>query len=528
MPSLWRHLRCPWERKVSRKDRHSTFKKESNSPSQLYKPLETTKSEIRLLKLIPNSQDGGIECMLFTVSLKDTPKLHYVSVSYVWGDPDITEEIRVDGQPFRVTTNLASLFRHLKKLYELNPALQHLELWVDAICINQADIIERNSQVELMADIYQGSGYSISWLGAEENNSELALRTFREFSEQTSSWPLDSESISNSCLTNMSVNLCQPDEDFDGDYLVKNHAWLSIQNLLSRPYWERIWTFQELVLPKKVLVMCGLTLCSLEHLTGFAVWFEMLRDQETCPEGMDEERIWKMISSSHYFKYELGLAPLTRIFSGRLMRAGGLDRDWTHWEFKKLTTCLRSTDARDAIYGLMGMIQFPVRPDYNKPVREVYMEYAVLTATENYSDFIKVSGYTTAESLQVNPLNLPSWVPDWSTEHEPIRGEFMNQLPKNAYSASKDLVQTQPRVSAENLYLSGIFCDKITLVEPPMEYQDLFNFACLYLQAHDLASYPTGMPPMQVLFRVLLYESSQPLTDKTFCYTSFCRGVGTI
>lgn len=40
-------------------------------------------------------------------------------------------------------------------------------LWVDAICINQEDVAERNEQVPMMDRIYQNAWRTIVWLGPE-------------------------------------------------------------------------------------------------------------------------------------------------------------------------------------------------------------------------------------------------------------------------------------------------------------------------------------------------------------------------
>ena len=59
-------------------------------------------------------------------------------------------------------------------------ALQHLRLdtaprvlWVDAICIDQDNIPERDAQVQLMGNIYRTAGRVIVWLGPEADNSAM-------------------------------------------------------------------------------------------------------------------------------------------------------------------------------------------------------------------------------------------------------------------------------------------------------------------------------------------------------------------
>jgi hypothetical protein len=48
-------------------------------------------------------------------------------------------------------------------------------LWIDAICINQEDILERNSQVRIMARIYNLSHNIFYWIGKEDPFSKRGL-----------------------------------------------------------------------------------------------------------------------------------------------------------------------------------------------------------------------------------------------------------------------------------------------------------------------------------------------------------------
>jgi len=114
-----------------------------------YKPL--VGNEIRLIHLTPPSQDFStsdlVEFTLLYRNLDEKPE--YNALSYAWGDPKMTEPILLDGVVFQVTTNLAAALQH--------PALWHSQqcLWVDAICINQNHMKERDSQVSKMTEIYR-------------------------------------------------------------------------------------------------------------------------------------------------------------------------------------------------------------------------------------------------------------------------------------------------------------------------------------------------------------------------------------
>jgi hypothetical protein len=99
-----------------------------------------------------------LECSLHHAR---TGSVAYAALSYTWGDPALTETILVDSEPFQATTNLAAFLKTLARRQAKWdwPLGSLLNLWIDAICINQDDIPERNEQVLPMDDIYN----TFSW-----------------------------------------------------------------------------------------------------------------------------------------------------------------------------------------------------------------------------------------------------------------------------------------------------------------------------------------------------------------------------
>lgn len=107
------------------------------------------------------------------------PKSCYTAISYSWGmnadgDATLCRGITVDGQNFNITQNL---FDCLRRLREKSTA--PLGLWIDALCIDQLNLQERNAQVARMAKIYLHAEKVIAWLGEgtslEEDETMLAL-----------------------------------------------------------------------------------------------------------------------------------------------------------------------------------------------------------------------------------------------------------------------------------------------------------------------------------------------------------------
>jgi hypothetical protein len=54
-------------------------------------------------------------------------------------------------------------------------------MWIDAICINQADLAERAVQVLHMRAIYHLAERVVAWLGEETEKTKSAFQLFEEF-----------------------------------------------------------------------------------------------------------------------------------------------------------------------------------------------------------------------------------------------------------------------------------------------------------------------------------------------------------
>lgn len=117
-----------------------------------YHPLETTQREIRVLLLRPaeNAEDP-IEAT-FRVGRVDDWPIHNC-LSYVWGRQPPDRVMRLDGRPFEITAHLERALQRYRSL--LGSQQQVCAIWVDAICINQADNAEKAQQVGIMRQIYE-------------------------------------------------------------------------------------------------------------------------------------------------------------------------------------------------------------------------------------------------------------------------------------------------------------------------------------------------------------------------------------
>jgi hypothetical protein len=153
-------------------------------------------------------EDALIQCQLLDFPLLKSAKgTHpYEALSYVWGSPEKLWPISIEGDDLTVTANLHVALSHLRDRF-----VERL-LWVDAICINQTDLKERERQVQSMAKVYAKATRVVVWLGEATLDSDQALEQIRAAAEKQSTQSETSETALQAILT-----------------------------LLQRPWFQRIW-----------------------------------------------------------------------------------------------------------------------------------------------------------------------------------------------------------------------------------------------------------------------------------------------
>ncbi|EMC91886.1 hypothetical protein BAUCODRAFT_39031 [Baudoinia panamericana UAMH 10762] len=189
-------------------------------------------------RLSDNDDDADVGSELFVsreggVTVPNAPP--YRALSYTWGS-DLSHRYHV-----RVLQRNGSL-SELGIKHNLYDALIRLRqelhadesclVWADAISINQADIPEKNQQIQKMAMIYNRAESVCVWLGREEDNSSRAIEFVRKL---------------------------QRLEEFD--FLTQDTGtpadWAALHNLMHRPWFSRRWIVQEIALARKAMLYCG-------------------------------------------------------------------------------------------------------------------------------------------------------------------------------------------------------------------------------------------------------------------------------
>jgi hypothetical protein len=125
---------------------------------------------IRLLMLFPGSVNEKIKCTLFNTTTQNA-KDDFEALSYVWGSQEDLVQIKVNELPFFITRNLWCALDTLRK-----EIASPITLWVDAICIDQSSVSEKNYTVAEMAHIYHAAKKAVVFLGQPKGDVEDAVR----------------------------------------------------------------------------------------------------------------------------------------------------------------------------------------------------------------------------------------------------------------------------------------------------------------------------------------------------------------
>ncbi|MCJ1368343.1 hypothetical protein MMC16_007485 [Acarospora aff. strigata] len=433
-----------------------------------HQPLQDPRA-IRLLKVTLHKQ--VIDLKIEAFPLNQCPP--YCALSYTWGNPECTwpidrsgegEEVNdiaetdrwnvrfpvlLDGRKLMVTRNLYDVLSHIRK-----SKLWHHYFWIDAICINQSDMDERNSQVQIMDEIYEKAFKVVVWLGTEDESTASVLHiitklasTHREF-EQRNEEP---GSVFNDHNDYQDVEKLRS-LGLQGTTL---SDWLNVIVFQGRGWFRRFWVLQEVVLAQEIEVFWGsywVSFQDLVHGSLFLVRTSFMDALTQIALPWQPNDTWRRVQRpAHMTALQLQLF-LQRLPCGSedyivaMHRVSDIVKDAVF-----LDLCLdfasdqEATDPRDKIFGLLGFLkraaqthfgmQYPIKVDYRIDTASLYSSVAsyIIRETSSLQLLTKVlSRYHKASEVR----DLPSWVPDFSLPQINTMSVGMTHLHGDAFSAS--------------------------------------------------------------------------------------------
>lgn len=396
-----------------------------------------------------------------------------------------------------ITENLDIALRHLR--YEETPRY----LWIDALCINQANEPEKSKQVANMGTAFKKADHVIAWLGPKENNSDLAMALFHVMGLHLDvDWETDTMRLRRKEGTGGSD--VQQEQEIPellelfkarGGFPVTSEQARAVDFLFSRPYFERAWIAQEIRLASHVFFQCGKNTISEKHMW---VSTKALNKMFRLNTGVTSSERWCE----------------ARRCIGLLANARMQRHSETIFTLRQNLGHLLCKDARDKIYSVLGLMDPSIRrltivPSYSQPTEQVYTNIARCAITQ-WSELEILKDC----ELSSRVLKVPSWVPDWST---PAQSKDMGTV----WSACA-YVAGRPSFDDSGLQctVSGVFKSRIIKVGNHVESnfgdsdKELWaKFRSLRPVAENLdAEYLTGETLLEVYCRIFVWNTFQKLS----------------
>ena len=418
------------QKKTSRQSRAvptalSTEQNTVSNPKANYTALDRSKRQIRVLILLPAvDEDNDIHCHLRTISLEEKEKKEkretkYEALSYTWGDPSNKNIIYINQSPFKVTKNLYIALRYLRESVPRT-------LWVDAICINQESVEERNFQVRQMRAIYAGASQVLVWLGESDEDTDEAIDVLLHLSKTKRESLEELEEIREPCLPVLA-----------GIGKIFNSAW-----------WKRIWVIQETAVAAKCpLACCGRKWVPYEILTQAKYTISLLqldhRSDDMFPKGFPRLDSFDVMENLEV-PNDWGLQTVDQA------RRSLIDVLW-------FTSRRQATEPRDKIFAVIGLYpsQFDesLLPDYNLSISEVYQRAMLVMIIADVDCLLHITA---------NEIQLPTWCIDFSNKDWSSKS-YLDVLAGNAQASgrtSQGLVHRD--IKNHSITLSGV---KIGIVQ---------------------------------------------------------------
>lgn len=325
---------APAIKQIRPRQRFAECEAMSTRPNQMYLDLDLRHREIRLFELFPMTDEGDVQGTFRTARLSES--LSYTALSYTWGDETQNRKITVgtiDGtETLNVRRNLWEFLRQQSSVIS-RPKV----LWIDALCINQSNVHERNHQVNLMKDIYTEADEVYIWLGTKSANSDIAMDY------------METKGTRNLRLRGHGYHRVWTREE-----------GRALRDLCERPYWRRMWVIQEIVHARSITVWCGAKSFTWDVVESLYLTLKTLEDTHWFPhhefaiqvlQSSAAVMVWQRAHWRHPDTPKPSLRTLIEVF-----------RDW------------QCSDIRDKVFALVGMAsrKTAIVPDYALPPRDLY------------------------------------------------------------------------------------------------------------------------------------------------------------
>jgi hypothetical protein len=404
---------------------------------RIYKPFY---AQVKIIDILPAdiTEPEVIRCTLRNRQPWD--RSPYTALSYVWGDPQHTVSIFVNGRQVPVTVNLAGALRRLRDLPNYAKSL-----WVDALCIDQQNEREKSQQVQMMDVIFRKAETVVAWLGPADDTSERAMWTLKELSKIAKE--LGIQDVHRPDESQMKQEQCKVIVTAARQAALQSAAfqrgdWGCVVDLLRRPYWKRLWVLQEVSLGKRAILTCGpdtITWEKSQAALAMMCWV-FWRAIDAKPVS-DEASAHFARYMSPYLARDWDVPPAVWL-SARALMAGESGLEYAQlFSYTCDYTTLEASEPSDCIYAIRGLMTPSLRKaitvDYERGPIKLFTAVTLYSLECYGADVLIYCGLAYRCASQ-----MPSWALD-RTSNRP-RGENITHGMRN-YKRS---VPRQIRLSA--------------------------------------------------------------------------------
>ncbi|CAO2657108.1 Nn.00g032340.m01.CDS01 [Neocucurbitaria sp. VM-36] len=414
---------------------------------------------IRTLLLHAGEVRDPISCTLHVLDLDSQPA--YDALSYTWGDPGVTESIQVGGIAVEVTLNLYTALRHLRHTSD------DLVLWVDAVCINQSDNEEKSQQVAMMGDIYRQCAQVRIWLGCKPGECGLGRSMRRvdsvmdEPDQQADPFELIRHLAEDRHIHEWP---CFNADGQQGGFVYReskafNGMWEEFLTVAQSTWWSRMWTVQEVILPRSGTLT-------------YDVWSASLVDITKCGTNY-YSHVWgccKDIMPHMPSSISIALDEFCTTFLTLDRDRNSLAEDeYFDLQEQHVSYALRQCqNPRDKVYGLLGLIgdiselDLWLTPNYSNSKDEVYYDATCAMLYRGRRDLKCLVGVEYGH--RPGTRKWASWVRDFDAQLTQLDADVeSNRLmmydlfnASDGRKASYEQYMTHPQMAEEMPYQVGL------------------------------------------------------------------------
>ena len=354
-----------------------------------YQPLLEPDS-IRVLQLHPSSDlTASPQCDLIGMRLCDShqPERAYTAISYVWGDERDSHTISIGSSELTVGKNIHSALRHIRRRD------RPIRLWVDAICINQSELTERSHQVQQMCAIYSAAKETTIYLGDQDGGN--TGKSAWNFLERNSEWSVNGDGDEDHSIPAKMEQLLEFRGDLDDVEI----------DVLGRPWFRRVWVFQEVVVSRFVTIQCGNRKIAWDDFCQILLLSPRYHDRYGFSIGRSGkiDVVRDMFHARFSYQEAHGMGDLGPSWHSKVENYKGGDSSILNTLSR--TRQLEAFDPRDKIYALLGVStgihlnSDLIAVDYHKLCSEVYRDFArhVMETDRNYDILSYIDDFSTGK-----------------------------------------------------------------------------------------------------------------------------------